>query len=301
MGLERNTIRLARRAAISAAMLAAASIATGASHAADKYVLEEVEETRVELGTGWYIRGGVGVSSKEVHRESEITVGATDFTDDISTVFGFRVGAGMRVSPNIRLDATFDYHTRSSATVEGAIIGGCMGERELQGTDVNGNQVTYLSPVPGLPCATRDTDEYDQQDLMVNAYHDFSPLGQFTPYIGASLGLTRFNYSSRRGDVVCSPPDNVRCADPFYGIYGDEVGEDAFVEGAVDQGTSYHLAGGVTFGLSYAVSKNLSVDASYQLTKTLESPLWGGSNGYEVMGVDSFRHAARVGLRYELW
>ena len=268
---------------------------TGAA-AADKYVLEEVDETPVEFGTGWYIRGGVSVDRFGVHRESVLTTGAIDRTDEVSTTFGFHAGLGRRLSPNLRVDATFDYHSKSETVFEGNIRGGCAGTQRTQvpALDPAAPPVYTYSPI-AVPCLTESSDEFSSQDLMLNGYYDFNPVGRFTPYLGLGVGATRLDYSSRAGDIVCTPPTaDIRCSN---GDYGDAV----TTTGVVDEGTSYHLAGSLTLGLSYAISKNLSADLSYQLTKTVESPMWGGSNGFDVVGADSFRHAAKVGLRYEIW
>ena len=300
MRFERNR---GRASGLIAGLTAAALGLTAAMPAfgADKYVLEEVDETPVEFGTGWYIRGDIGVSADRSHRDSEITyLGARNETD-VSTTFAFRVGAGYRLAPKLRLDATFDYHSRGDATRSGLIPGGCRGEEQTQTLDPTGSfLVTVTQATTIVDCTTQDVDEYDAQDLMLNAYYDLAPRGRFTPYVGVGIGATRLNYSSRRGDVVCDPLSDQRCADVYYGVAG-EYGETVSSNLNTNDGTSYHLAGSLMLGVGYRVSKNVLVDASYQFTKTVESPMWGGSNGYDVVDVDSQRHTLRVGLRYELW
>ena len=301
MRLERNTGRSARLiAGIAGATLGLAATAWPA-FAADKYVLEEVDETPVEFGTGWYIRGDIGISADESNRTATGTTAGTAATDDVSTTFAFRVGAGYRVSPNLRLDATFDYHSRGENALQGLIPGGCAGEEQTQAIDPGtGILVTTIRATTIVDCTTRDVDMYDSQDLMLNAYYDFGTRGRFTPYLGIGLGATRLNYTSRRGDIVCDPLNDQRCADVTYGVAG-EYGETATSSRDANDGTSYHLAAAITLGVGYQLSKNLSLDASYQLTKTVESPMWGGSNGYDVVAADSARHSLRLGLRYELW
>ena len=298
---QRNTIsRLAGLLCASALALVAASTA---AHAADKYVLEEVEETRVEFGTGWYIRGDIGIAVGGDHIGSTETTGTIDRTDDISTTFAFRGGFGMKLVPNIRADLTLDYHSRGETAFEGLHPGGCAGYRGQPVVDNDGNAVTdandniiYVDGDPiTIPCTSRDSDTFSSQDFMLTGYYDFKPIGHFTPYVGVGVGATRLDYSSRQGDIVCEPPtESTRCI-------GGTWGQDGTYTGTIDEGTSYHLAGSLSLGISYQLTRNLTVDASYQLTKTMEEPLWGGSNGYEVVDADSLRHAARIGLRYELW
>ena len=299
MRLERKTALRGLVGAAAGALLALGTATT--AFAADKYVLEEVEETPVEFGTGWYIRGDIGANFGSDHRDSKVTLNGTDMNDDLSTTFSFRVGAGLRLAPKLRVDATFDYHSRFENTRDGAIIGGCRGEQQTQTIDATTSLlVTVTQATTIVDCRTRDSDGYDSQDLMLNAYYDLAQRGAFMPYVGVGLGATRLNYTSSRGAVVCNPLSDQRCADVGYGLAG-EYGEEDRQDGNVNNGTSYHLAGAVTLGVGYQVAKNLTLDASYQLTKTMEDPLFGGSNGYDAVAADSLRHSLRVGLRYELW
>ena len=77
-----------------------------------------------------------------------------------SDFYPLSLGVGLRFTPHIRTDLTFDYYSK----------------------DMN------------VPDALRPDDDIHLQNIVVlaNGYYDFSSIGRFTPYVGAGLGFSHF-------------------------------------------------------------------------------------------------------------
>ena len=245
MGLERNTIRLARRAATAAVALVAMSLSAGASLAADKHVLEEVEETSVEFGTGWYIRGDLGFNVSGVERNrSRISEADSTFSDEENIGASFFVGGavGYKFAPKLRGDLGFQYFSnedsRRTRLVSSSRCPGQVNETRTVGyivtpatpaipatppVIVNGVPVTTGTPgVPGTPevrTPIRETGWFDttiencsEHDEIQHDAQLFSANAyyDFDP-VGrfrpfVGLGLGVARVNYRRNtDVVCIP------------------------------------------------------------------------------------------------
>ena len=282
--------------------LAAIALATGTAlagiggaAAADRYVLESVEETPVEMGTGWYIRGDIGLVANGVRNVSV----DRDVSEDPNTSFEGResdsdssfsvgVGVGYRFSHNIRGDITYDYVDRNDEGVRGFTF--CAGEAEY--TDVNGT----FTRATDVSCYKEDKSEHTVNLMQANAYYEFTPEKVFSPFLGLGFGVARIAYDVADDQYTCQPIDGgtyrERCS---FGAFG----ENAVAVGVERSGSTYHLAGSVMAGMSYRMSKNLSFDTEYRYTRIHGDPLFGGEDGDT--DVSGHLHQVKFGLRYEIW
>ena len=161
MRLERNTTSRTARAIGAFAAAAIALTTTSPAWAADKYVLEEVEETPVEFGTGWYIRGDIGLSVSGTERKGQIIdAKGEEFgsTEDVGT--GLLVGgaAGYRFAPKLRGDLSFAYFSNENSNrVRLVDRENCAGQ--VNQTRTVGFEVTPATPaIPGIPATPAYVD-----------------------------------------------------------------------------------------------------------------------------------------------
>lgn len=269
--------------------------APGAS-AADRYVLEPVEETPVELGTGWYIRGDLGLVANGVRNvsidrdvSSEPGVSFEGRESDTDGSFSVGVGVGYRLTHNIRGDLTYDFVSRHDEGVRGYTL--CDGESMY--IDNDGDFSIRASQVS---CFKEDQSEHTINLMQANAYYEFTPERAFSPFLGLGFGVARLAYDITDDRYTCTPIDGQRLRQRCS--WGD-FGESAVAVGVERSGSTYHLAGSIMGGLSYRMSKNLSLDTEYRYTRIHGDPLFGGADGRP--DVSGHLHQVKFGLRYDIW
>ena len=308
-----NLKKLTRSSAIALATATAlaCSALTGSAIAADD--LYDPGVTEVEFGTGWYIRGDIGLTGHEILRNTEQADSANNSltpiveTTDTNSVFSAGIGMGRRVSANLRGDIGYSYLADSETSMRQTVTNNfrppCSNAfRQVASVDQNGN--TIINVIGGQTienCTEAAQTSYFLQSLMANGYYDFdSGFAGFRPFVGVGGGLIRTQYTSTSNDVTCSPGPEERC-NPTDGSPAPLFGEQVTQEFGRNNGTSYHLAGSLSAGLSYAITDTLFLDTTYQYTHMFEDPLWGGSDGIEAANVPTDFHTFKVGLRMEIW
>ena len=137
-------------------------------------VIEYEPEVPVEIGSGWYLRGDLGVTAFSGGRGSYVPDGAPDpkFTNDhYNNGWLAGVGVGYQISDQLRTDLTVDYHGKTK----------------------------YSAIYPGdLPATTDDTYEtvkFSAWTLMLNGYYDIGTWNAITPYVGGGVGLARVSWT----------------------------------------------------------------------------------------------------------
>ena len=106
------------------------------------------------------------------------------------------------------------------------------------------------------------------QTLMVNGYWDITNIMDFTPYVGAGIGLA---FANTRGNADV----------------------DGFHYGASD--TDVKLAGQIGVGCSYFFTPNISADLGYRYLFTGDGE--SGYNGYNLRADSISMHQFSLGLR----
>lgn len=241
----------------------------------------------VEIGSGWYLRGDLGYSTRTrgaAASYSVFTAGPpatyTSTSYDSSSLNGDwsgSLGVGYNFTDYLRGDVSFDYSRgRFNGTTSSAL------------------------PCAGLAtgtCAGVDTQSFEQYGFMANAYVDLGTFVGFTPYVGAGAGVTRVSWNQYSNDLTCVSATGNLC--------GATAATDRTRGGTQSWRFTYALMGGV----SYDLTKDFKLDLGYRYSKIASGNQAGfdsaniaaGATGFQVRDNGFEKHEVRVGLRYNLW
>ncbi|WP_316860628.1 porin family protein [uncultured Cohaesibacter sp.] len=148
-------------------------------------IIEYEPEAPIAIGSGWYLRGDMGLSAYTGGKGSWVNAYGTKvkFHDgDIENGWLAGVGVGYYFDEHFRADLTADYHSK----------------------------VKYKAKAPCLdPCNhalddSSETTDFSAWTLMLNGYYDLTTWGAITPYVGAGAGLAYVrasDYTSTSGYV----------------------------------------------------------------------------------------------------
>lgn len=288
------------------AIFAALPMAGPAALAADFLEAPELVETQVEYGTGWYLRGDIGIGYEGTHRETQQSnpLPGTSIqrveADTTDTVLGVGVAAGYRFSPNFRADLSYSYFAESETSQRNTIVAADPATLPAPCGTGEALRNDTIVPLPIENCITENQTSYFLQSFMATGYYDFSgSFAGFRPFVGAGIGLVRNQYTATFNDVTCTAASDQRCGPTDGGVA--DFGEAYTQQGSRNNGTAYHGAFSLTAGLSYEVSENLFLDTSYSYMHMFEDPLAGGSNGIQAANIPTDFHMVKVGLRLEIW
>lgn len=241
----------------------------------------------VEIGTGWYLRGDLGYSTKTRGVATNhsvfaagppVTYTSTPYnSSSLSDDWSGSLGVGYNFTDYLRGDMTFDY-TRGRFSGTSSSTGACAGLTTGQ-------------------CASADTQSFEQYGFMANAYVDLGTFVGFTPYVGAGAGLTRVTWKTYTNDQSCVSVAGNLC--------GATAATDRTRPGTQNWRFTYALMGGV----SYDLTKDLKLDLGYKYSKIKSGNQAGfdsttvaaGASGFQVSDNGFVKHEVRVGLRYSLW
>jgi opacity protein-like surface antigen len=217
-----------------------------------------------EFGSGWYLRGDIGMSAQRVDRlENALfpTAVALTFLDEggfEGAPFG-GVGLGYRLNSWLRFDATIEYRAKA-------------GFHALDRFD-NG----------GTPNSNDYTGTKSEWVGLVNAYVDIGTWGGVTPFIGAGVGFSRNTISHFRDLNVVT--DTL--------AYGEETSKTELAW-AVYAGLAYRISSNATVEFAYRYLHLGDAESGDLIA-------FGGANA--VYNPMIFReitsHDFKLGLRYE--
>lgn len=271
-------------------------LAIGASHAADLPtatlpVMEDVQyDQQVEYGSGWYLRGDVGVAiGQEPDISTRSTVGDVKYKDIKTDQQGtFGVGFGYSFESGFRSDLTFDYTA----------------PMKYSGRANYAN--TGIGP---YPYDFRTENRRHTGTLMLNGYYDLNGMGKFRPYVGAGVGIAWTEvYNSKATDPHIPTTTHGRPGYIFptlaYGHKGVQYNK-----------TSTNFAWALMAGVAYQLTNTIDLDVGYKYlnigtVKTGGTPFVSDgeeiSGGYSHWVYSNFTrlknvgdHQIRVGLRYK--
>jgi opacity protein-like surface antigen len=207
-----------------AAVLALASTATYAADLSVPIMPQPVEVS------GWYLRGDIGFSNQNVGSLFNSTYsGFTTVTNidrgfDAAPLFG--LGIGYSFNRWLRFDVTGEY--RGAANFKGLDVGALPG---------------------GGFASDRYTASKSEWTFMFNGYVDLGTWYNFTPFVGAGVGVSR-NTISNFGDFST-------CIDSSNCALG---GSDAFGGTA----STWNVAWALHAGLAYQLSQNVTLELAYR-------------------------------------
>lgn len=129
----------------------------------------------IDVGSGFYLRGDVGVGMYNYERLDLVppVAGASTLHNSLDSTVFFGIGAGYQFNSWLRTDATIEYRTPSKFSVTEQIAGPPVGWNITKGR---------VSGIVGL----------------ANAYVDLGTWHRITPFIGAGIGFASMTTSNVR-------------------------------------------------------------------------------------------------------
>ncbi|MCY0096445.1 outer membrane protein [Hoeflea ulvae] len=240
----------------------------------------------VEIGTGWYLRGDLGYSTKTRGVATDYSIfsagppatytGATFTGSSLDGDWSGSFGAGYNFTDYLRADVTFDY-SRGRFAGSTSSTGSCTGLAAGQ-------------------CASAESQDFEQYGFMANAYVDLGTVNGFTPYVGAGAGVTRVLWEPANSDQSCISAVGNICTG---------TATDRTYPGSDTWRFTYALMAGA----SYDLTKDLKIDLGYKYSKIRSGDQYGfdatsaaaGATGIKVSDNGFEKHEIRVGLRYSIW
>ena len=268
-----------------ASLALAIGLSVTPSFAADQLADEVEEYTPVEFGTGWYIRGDIGVSFLEA--TSDITVNAFSGETGLGHPITLGVGGGYQLNKYIRGEVMLGQLTSLEVGLRSDTIG-CGNEFVLGiATPITGN--CYIA-VNGEPAHT---------SLMANAYFDFGTYYGITPYVGAGVGTTYVTWNQLSSQIICIGNGPADCG------AGGGAGFNQLANDVYNAQSAFVFSYNVMAGFAYDLSENWKLDVGYRwltvgsvdVASTSNNP--GIQTGFNSGTMDV--HEIKVGLRYEIW
>jgi len=285
-----------------------------------KFPMESAPEVAikpVELGSGWYLRGGVGASNDK----GPLLV--PEAPPDRKINWAIDVGAGYKFNDWLRTDATLTFNKPRDVSRNGFKVT-C--PYALYGiTDVAQNQqLGYFWDTLHDTCDPKSSSDLKKVDLMFNAYVDLGTWGGFTPFVGVGAGVsllkatTSLKYLKASDGSVYGPDLSPIGTYPHFWVdgYGRDITSWTDAAGVVHQGnppvafdknvwtrnsskTSFNLAWSLMGGVAYDVTPQLKAEFGYRYLNSgtftsLSSPLVGSVKSK----IDS--HQMQIGFRYQI-
>ena len=259
----------------------------------------------VEIGTGWYIRGDLGVNLSAKHEQNSYSLGDVRYESDFADAINGGIGAGYQFTEYLRADATVErmFGSDFSATTLIAPRGPCLGYGMVV-DPVLGEVIR--DPYNIDNCLDSDSAEYKAINMMATAYVDLGTVAGFTPYVGAGVGLSRVTWREETDSTTCIPT----AADAHFegcNAFGTnnqpEPNTTYTEEGTINTGTDYRLAYALTAGVGYKTSPNLTWDLSYRYFSVggKDTIIYNSTPGSQMVKDGFGSHQVRLGMRYALW
>ena len=276
------------------------------------------ETTPVEFGSGWYLRGDVGLSLNNAMKDNSNTENASKTLTYADDVVDFGVGFGHRFNKYFRLESNFERVLSGSVDTKTNIEpGNCHTLRSDDGRHVPNSD---WASTPGLTaddqwaasgCLDLSSATYDASVLSVDAVIDLPSFkmgntARFTPFVGAGVGVARVNWSEVTGAKKCTPllPESgiTETCNPGIGDVQGVPGEQLTYGGSVREGIDYRFAYSLTAGVGVELSDKLTLDLSYRILNVGSNDVDYSQAGAGHLGDDGFgTHQFKTGLRYEIW
>ncbi|MFD0915278.1 outer membrane protein [Pseudahrensia aquimaris] len=240
----------------------------------DPPVFEQTEVTEVEFGSGWYIRGDIGVGISELE-DSEV--------GNLGHPVKASAAVGYSMTENVRLEAALGFYQNLASRSTGDISCGT----EPNPNDPNGGDI----PITG-DCYSVSESEPWAANLMANVYYDLPEFGSFQPYVGAGAGFGFVRRGPLERAYYCRG-DNASDCGVAGGAGVNQIGDtDNFETDGQFVGSFNAMA-----GVSYSLTQNTKLDLGYRFTYL------GGSRRYADRDeADAWTmNEVTAGIRVELW
>ena len=250
-----------------------------------------VTQTKVEFGTGWYVRADIAATRLPDLGLTTVPNNPPNIALKDGSQYGYNASFGFGYEFNrwFRSDVAFDFHKPIGIRTPGTTY--LAGQDPQYGNYQNTSgtcQIGYVSPTTNvfypayLDCSTRNEAQVQSFDVLVNGYAQLGQFGIVSPYIGAGTGLSFGHYSSSLAYYF----NDGTHYDTSFTLPGSSV----MVHGYADKRVSanyYNFAFALMAGVSIDVYAHTKLDIGYRYL-----------NLGQVLGTTLQYHEARLGLRY---
>ncbi|MFK7902480.1 MAG: outer membrane protein [Nitratireductor sp.] len=231
------------------------------------------EETLVEFGSGWYLRGDVGLSKNSVdgvkYRQSSSAFTGDFEQYDLQEGFTLGAGIGYQLTNNIRIDATYKHHSSmdfTGSSAQGVVCASTVGT-----------------------CDYSDDASLSIDTYMVNGYLDLGNYGGFTPYVGAGAGIAAVNWADMTNAEECATGPCTLAPSSNHG-------------GREEKSFAYSLHTGFAFD----IAKQTKMDIGYSFTHIDGGSMFdfestNAMSGEQGVHGDLKIHNISAGIRYSVW
>lgn len=252
------------------------------AHAADMLADEVYDYTPVEFGTGWYLRGDIGVGLSSVSVESNFHHGEVD----LGTPITFTLGAGYTYAEGLRTEFAFNHFNNLSFSSRS--VTGC------------GTEDLGLGPIPVAGnCFVSANAAINTSTVMANVYADLGTYWGIRPYIGAGLGAAYVSWRDFSFSNFCEGVVPGDCG------VGGGAGLNTIAQGTYTSQNSLTYAANAMLGVSYDLTRDLTLDLGYRYTYIGAAGVARASsnagNFSDFTVGETGMHEVRFGLRYEIW
>lgn len=258
----------------------------------------QLPQTKVEFGTGWYVRGDIGVTrlpSLDVATPTLPTSASflpppapnLSFRDGSKAGYVASLGAGYSFNKWFRGDVIFDFHepiTTTSQSGNGAVFCPTGVSYPNMVTNPDGS-ITYGNPsYANGGCTGNYRAHLDSYDVLVNGYVDLGTWYRVTPYVGAGIGLSFGHYQQSSTYIQANnSPYMASFADPKF------MTTFTFNYDRSGSGTYYNFAYALMAGVAIDIYDHTKLDVGYRYLNVGSVPTLGGKLSFNEF---------RVGLRY---
>ena len=295
-----RAVALAGLTALGAAPAQAADYLNFPVEAAPEFALKQVE-----LGSGWYLRGGLGASNNK----GPLLV--PEAPEGRKLDWALDVGAGYKFNNWLRSDATLTFNKPRDISRDGVTV--VCPYKLARVFDASAAAVGF-SWNANETCSPKTNAELKKVDLMINTYVDLGSWSGFTPFVGVGGGVSMLKsqtslnyYKTTDGSLYAADlTDTSGALTPDFWV-DSKTGVKINPQPNVirepqkwsrnNSKTSYNLAWSLMGGVAYDVTPQLKAEFGYRYLNSgsftsLSSPLGGAVKSK----IDS--HQMQIGFRY---
>ncbi len=280
----------------------------------------------VEVGTGWYLRGDIGVGLDNAPTLSfdpgslaappPASISPTFGANSNKTDFVGGAGFGYKFNNFIRADATFDYHSAMNLnkSASGIICPyTASGLTSQTQTGVSGPILLGYSYNPNETCNAAFQLQQQNYTGLANGYFDLFTVAGFTPYVGAGGGLNIQTTSGSLTYAKSSDGTPYRAnltptgaypfvwVNPVSGAMVNPQPNIAFAPQNWDRSfksTKYSFAFDLMAGIGIALTPNATLDLSYRYLDLGSSTFVINPQTGATVSQRNTAQEARIGIRY---
>lgn len=226
-------------------------------------IIEYEPESNVEIGSGWYLRGDLGLAVYQGGRASwKDPAGVNRITysnESLKNGWVAGVGAGYYFNDHFRADVTLDYRH--------------------SGHKGNATCAQITPPAGCTPSTSREEIDFSAWTLFANGYFDLGTYHMITPYVGGGVGVAWLKAYDHKTN----------------GLSGGNT-----FKSNIQTNFAWNLTAGAAFDVAENLKVDANY-RFVSLGEAKTGARKDGSSGTEpIKFKDLYAHDFRLGLRYDL-